>query len=322
MTTIRERIVTLFDRIIYGIFGYFVRRITVIEARNANDVFTRIAKLRREGFLISLDVMIEDVHNEDLVRRSLNFYRKLLARTCDDDHINIVIKPTSLGLHAHDDAQTSDIQFAKHLRELTLSPSIKRDRYGVFLTEIEIDAESTLSMERTFRVVTRLLNAFPRLHGLFRLALPMHIRDLTQWCKKYQLLEHPIRIVKGAGVYNEDPSTLVVEKEMLRRYEEYFTECLARKTHPFIATMHDEKLLRKILLSAANLGFTKQEFDIQMLYGLWVGLGRRLLREGYAVRIYVPIVLPWCKHASDGYVKRRIAMFRMLIWKYISSHKG
>jgi hypothetical protein len=235
---------------------------------------------------------------------------------------NIVVKPTSLGLALSGCSHDMGARiFGEYLRSLGGIIATSNLTHNGRHRAIEIDAESTKTMGLAYRTVATIRSAYPELERYFRMAIPMHIKMLPEMCDNYELLDHPVRIVKGAGVYNEDPALLVDRKTVIKRYEEYVLECLARKTHPFIATVHDEKLLRRVLQSAKDHGYEKGDFTIQMLYGLWSGLGRRLLAEGYAVCIYVPVVLPWCTNASDGYVERRVSMFRELAWKWCTGQR-
>lgn len=320
MLTFTERIMNLVDWVLSFVFYPIMRRIVVVSAKDAADAIARTRRLRAEGFLVSLDVMVEDVGDNGLIEHVQEFNDELLSLMEESDRGNIVIKPTSLGLDVSEHSRLqSDERFAKQLRSLLLAVSSRNKACKGAIVEIEIDAESTKTIERTFRVIAGITSESPELRDLLRIAVPMHLKELPNLCRTYGLLEHPIRIVKGAGVYREDPNALVDGKTVERRYKKYFIDCLERKKRPFIATMHDEKLLRRVLQSAHDHGIEKNEFVIQMLYGLWTGLGRRLLDEGYTVCVYVPIVLPWCKGASGGYIQRRISIFRTLFWKWLTT---
>lgn len=306
----------------YRLICTIVRRRVVVSAEHAHDVLLQTAPLRLRGFRVSIDLMVEDIPDIATVRRVGQFYRELLDVMSEEDLSHIVVKPTSLGLGLSEcSASTRGEIFGEHLRLLATSIAAECRKRGGRDRMIEIDAESTKTMDLAYGALAVLRNCHPKLGSYFRTAIPMHMKTLPEMCDKYELLDYPVRIVKGAGVYNEDPALLVDRETVIKRYEEYFLECLARNTHPFIATVHDEKLLRRVLQSAKDRGYEKKEFSIQMLYGLWSGLGRRLLAEGYTVCIYVPVVLPWCKSASEGYVERRVSMFRELAWKWCTLQK-
>jgi proline dehydrogenase len=68
-----------------------------------------------------------------------------------------------------------------------------------------------------------------------------------------------------------------------------------------IAT-HDERLIRLAKLLADQAGRERDSFEFQMLYGVRRELQRRLLAEGYRLRVYVPFGAEWYP-----YLVRRIA---------------
>lgn len=307
------------DAVAYRLLGGIMRKFVVVSANDARDVLAQTQELRDQGFQVSLDVMVEDIADPKMMERVAVFYHELVGQMTEHNRSNIVIKPTSLGLGL---TQVSPVQaeeqFGIQVRQL-LERMVAQDEVRVGVRQqIEIDVESTRTMEPAYRAIAKLRREHPLLAPYVRTAIPMHIKELPKLCAQYDLIGHPVRIVKGTGVYHEEPTLLVGSLEVLERYRHYALECLVGKTHPYIATMHDEKLLRQVLTEAHARGYGKDKFTIQMLYGLWTGLGRKLLAEGYTVCIYVPTVLPWCAHASDGYVRRRVSMFRELIWKWLT----
>lgn len=305
------------DRSLHFLFGWILRPIVVLFARDAQDALQRTRKLRAQGFLTSFDVMVEDVRDPKTLERVHSFYCELLRHMNGHDRGNIVLKPTSLGLDADTiDAERDKAQFLVRLRALLDMIGQRSVSHDLPTPQIEIDAESTKTLEHAFAAIATLRKESPEFTRHIRVALPMHILALPEYSEKYGLLEHPVRIVKGAGVYNEEARLLVDEATVKERYGKYLLLALSGRTHPYVATVRDKKLLRELLHRIEELGYKKEEFTIQMLYGLWTGLGRQLLREGYRVSVYIPIVLPWCARASDGYVLRRVRMFRLLLLKW------
>ena len=73
-----------------------------------------------------------------------------------------------------------------------------------------------------------------------------------------------------------------------------------RGNYPGIAT-HDERLIQAVETFTRERGIAKDRFEFQLLYGVRPELQRRLVDEGYRVRIYVPYGTHWA-----GYFYRRI----------------
>jgi proline dehydrogenase len=76
---------------------------------------------------------------------------------------------------------------------------------------------------------------------------------------------------------------------------------LERGVYPAIAT-HDGRLIRAVQRFAAERGIGPERFEFQMLYGVRPELQRRLVAEGWRLRIYVPYGTHWA-----GYFYRRIS---------------
>lgn len=319
MIKILQSVMSQIDLLLYRVLGVLIRQHVVLSVQNEEEVVKKIRKLQDDGFLVSLDIMVENIESKEDVEQVYKSYVRMILALNNESPANIIIKPTSLGitfLKSHNGS--AEKQFFNNAVSLARIIGAKNLLISSRKIELEIDAESTETLELGYQVIAQINKDHPHLSRLLRIALPMHIVNLRETCIQYNLLEFSVRIVKGAGVYDEAPDSLVDEKEVITRYEKYFLECLERKTKPYIATMRDEKLIRKVIESAEKSGYDKHEFVIQMLYGLWPGFGRKLIREGYLVSVYVPIVFPWCSSASDGYIKRRLKMFRSLIWKWIS----
>ena len=72
-------------------------------------------------------------------------------------------------------------------------------------------------------------------------------------------------------------------------------------TYHGIAT-HDPKMIAATIRCAAEKKVSKDEFEFQMLYGVRTDLQRRLVRDGFRVRIYIPYGRDWFP-----YFMRRLA---------------
>ena len=320
MSSFLENVLASFDRLLYVLFGRLICCRVVLSAIDELDVLTKTRELREEGFSTSFDLMLEDVHDDASIEKVAVFYQKLVRQMNASDKGNIVIKPTALGLDASRcSLESARTRFAKFLFAVTMAVQTKNIGLEYSPTQVEVDVESTRTMEDAFDAITLLRRQLPFHKELLRIAIPMHVKELPRLLERFRLLDFPVRIVKGAGVYGEPSHKLVPESEILERYEQYFIECLKKKQRPFIASMRDEKLIRKLLTKAELLGYKKDEFEIEMLYGLWTGLGRKLLKEGCRVTLYIPITLPWCADASSGYVRRRVSMFRKLACTFATS---
>ncbi len=71
--------------------------------------------------------------------------------------------------------------------------------------------------------------------------------------------------------------------------------------YPAIAT-HDERIIALIERFASDNGIARDHFEFQMLYGIRRDLQKRLVADGYRMRLYVPFGEAWFP-----YFMRRLA---------------
>jgi proline dehydrogenase len=109
-----------------------------------------------------------------------------------------------------------------------------------------------------------------------------------------------IRLCKGA--YKEPPEVAFPRKEDVDgNYVELMRMLLPSGIYHGIAT-HDPKMIAATIRCAAELKISKSDFEFQMLYGVRTDLQRRLVRDGFRVRIYIPYGQDWFP-----YFMRRLA---------------
>ena len=72
-------------------------------------------------------------------------------------------------------------------------------------------------------------------------------------------------------------------------------------TFPALGT-HDERLVSEALAYAKEKGIQAARFEFEMLYGIRRDLQKRVIKEGYRLRLYVPYGAAWYP-----YFMRRLA---------------
>jgi proline dehydrogenase len=65
---------------------------------------------------------------------------------------------------------------------------------------------------------------------------------------------------------------------------------------------HDEKIINQAKVFATSKNIPRDAFEFQMLYGIRRDLQRRLVREGWRMRVYIPFGTEWYP-----YFMRRLA---------------
>ena len=88
---------------------------------------------------------------------------------------------------------------------------------------------------------------------------------------------------------------------MDRNYVELMQLLLDQGHYPAIAT-HDEKIIEQTKAYVAKRRIASDCFEFQMLYGIRRDLQRKLVAQGYRLRLYVPFGKAWYP-----YLMRRLA---------------
>jgi proline dehydrogenase len=109
-----------------------------------------------------------------------------------------------------------------------------------------------------------------------------------------------IRLCKGA--YLEPPSVAYEHKaDVDRNYIHLMKKLLESGTYPALAT-HDEAIIAEAEKFVSAHQIPVSNFEFQMLYGIRRDLQKRLVAEGFRVRVYIPYGKAWYP-----YFMRRLA---------------
>ncbi len=165
---------------------------------------------------------------------------------------------------------------------------------GVF---VRIDMEDSPRVEATLRVYKALREeGFSQVGVVLQSYLYRTEKDLLD------LLPYRpnLRLVKGA--YRE-PKEVAFQDKRLVDAEYLHLGKLALREGLYVAfATHDPRILAEVRRYTEAMGIPKERFEFQFLYGVRPEEQRRLAREGYVVRAYVPYGSHWYP-----YLTRRIA---------------
>ena len=242
--------------------------------------------LAREGYFVSLDLLGENVSSAEEAGQSREHYLDLvehIAKSPFAGSINISIKLTALGLD-----QGNDV--AEHNYRDLVS---RAGKDGVF---VRADMEGSEYTDRTIEIVARVFKD----HKNTGTVLQSYLRRTDADIERLMATGMRLRLVKGA--YLEPEQVAFQEKTKVDdQYDRQARKLVARANYPAIAT-HDEFLINRLVSFAEQHEIPKERFEWQMLYGIRRDLQRKLLDQGYNVRVYVPYGKAWYP-----YFTRRLA---------------
>jgi proline dehydrogenase len=263
-------------------FRKVTRRFVAGEA--LEDELAVCARLQREGILSSLDHLGENVTSLAEAAASRDAYLEALDQIAARGLTSTIsLKLTQMGLDFSEEACLENVR------------ALVR-RAGTASTRIEIDMESTAYTDRTLRVVEKMADECGCIRAVIQAYLFRSAADIDH----LNQLGIPVRLCKGA--YHEPHSAAFAEKrEVDRNYLKLMKTLLDHGAYPALAT-HDEDIQNEAQRYRRERGIGADKFEFQMLYGIRRDLQRRLVSEGYRVRVYVPYGTAWYP-----YFMRRLA---------------
>ncbi len=200
-------------------------------------------------------------------------------------------------------------------RKLPATVSLKVTQFGVDLSEaaclenvvrlvekakvtgsrVEIDMESSRYTDRTLDIAEKAAQAGP-----VRCVIQAYLHRSAPDIERLNRLAIPVRLCKGA--YDE-PRTIAfpTKADVDSHYLHLMKKLLDEGAYPAIAT-HDPKMLDATVAYARARGVGPERFEFQMLYGIRRDLQRKLVAQGYRLRLYVPYGTAWYP-----YFMRRLA---------------
>lgn len=262
-----------------------------------DDALSKARQINDAGLRVSLDHLGEEVTDVASARKATADYLESLDRIADDGlDANISIKPTQLGL-AIDEALAL---------ESVLGLAEKAKEVG---TTVTIDMEDSRYTERTLALYEK---AQPR-SGNLGIAVQTYLHRTAADLDRLIPLGGHIRICKGAYVETEEIA-YQSKTDVDRAYAEELRVLMGSEVvRPAVAT-HDDSLIDL----AKDLGTAREGyFEFQMLYGVRSELQRRLVEEGFPVRVYLPFGSKWYP-----YLTRRLAERPANAWFFVRAAFG
>ncbi|HEV2213898.1 MAG TPA: proline dehydrogenase family protein, partial [Terracidiphilus sp.] len=199
---------------------------------------------------------------------------------------NISVKLTQMGL-ALEPALAGEIAESLATHAAATGNFLRIDMEDSSLTQVTID-------------IVRRLHAQPALRGHIGIVIQAYLFRSQNDVE--QLVADGIRIRLCKGAYKEPASVAFPQKaDVDANYIRLSCILLQSPIYHGLAT-HDEAMVNATIAYAAQHQIPKDHFEFQMLYGVRRDLQRRLVAEGFPVRVYIPFGREWYP-----YFMRRLA---------------
>ena len=251
------------------------------------DALRVCAQVNQQGMHVTLDSLGESVTTAEEAHCAADVYHQLIdqiaARKLDS---NISVKLTQMGL-------TQDPALAE---QIATDLTEHAHATGNF---VRIDMEDSGLTQVTLDIVRR-IHAQPQLRGSIGIVIQSYL--FRSQADIESLIADGIRVRLCKGAYKEPAEVAFPKKaDVDTNYIKLADMLLQSPIYHGLAT-HDEKMIAAAMSFAAQRGIDRSRFEFQMLFGVRRDLQRKLVAEGYNVRVYIPFGREWYP-----YFMRRLA---------------
>jgi proline dehydrogenase len=250
----------------------------------------RVAQaVNRAGMTVSVDNLGESVTNPDEARHSAKLYHQMLDEIALRGlKANISLKLTHMGLDI-DEALARELVTGLAVKAAATKPP----------NFVRVDMEGSAYTQRTLDFVHE-LHGKPGHQGCVGAVIQSYMRSAEEDVAK--LLAAGIRIRLCKGAYKE-PEEIAFQKksEVDANYVKLFKILLKSGVYHGLAT-HDENIINQAKAFAIQEKIPRDAFEFQMLYGIRRDLQKKLVKDGWGMRVYIPFGTEWYP-----YLMRRLA---------------
>jgi len=255
-----------------------------VPGETLDEAIAAARECNNQGMMVSLDYLGENVSSTADAQRARDAYLEIFERIAQEKlHANVSCKLTQLGLDL-------SVEFCEGL---VLSIVERAAAYENFL---RVDMEGSVYTQRTVELVKRVRARNPAVGTVIQSYLYRSAGDVAD------LLAYGCRIRLCKGAYKEPPEVAFPKKSNVdANYVHLMQLLLPSGVYHGIAT-HDPAMIAATIRFAAANKISKDNFEFQMLYGVRTDLQRRLVADGFRLRIYIPYGRDWFP-----YFMRRLA---------------
>lgn len=249
-----------------------------------------------KGLTVSVDNLGENVTNPEEARTSAQLYHQLLDQIAIRQlNANISLKLTHMGLDV-DEKLAHELVFGLVAKAASIRPR----------SFVRVDMEGSTYTQRTLDFIHE-LHRVPGHEGAVGAVIQSYMRRAEDDVAR--LLAEGIRIRLCKGAYKEPEEIAFQQKSQVdANYVKLMKILMTSGVYHGLAT-HDEKIIKLAEAFAAQENISRDAFEFQMLYGIRRDLQRRLVREGWRVRVYIPFGTEWYP-----YFMRRLAERPANLW--------
>ncbi|HEY2361593.1 MAG TPA: proline dehydrogenase family protein [Candidatus Angelobacter sp.] len=260
-----------------------------VAGTQVEDALRVTQAVNQAGMTVSVDNLGESVTNPDEAKHSAQLYHQMLDEIAARGlKANISLKLTHMGLDV-DASLAHELVTGLVAKAAGMKP----------VNFVRMDMEGSAYTQRTLDFVHE-LHRQPGNQGCVGAVVQSYMRSAE--IDVANLLAAGIRIRLCKGAYKE-PEEIAFQKksEVDNNYVKLFKVLLKSGVYHGLAT-HDENIIIQAKAFAIQEKIPRESFEFQMLYGIRRDLQKKLVKDGWGMRVYIPFGTEWYP-----YLMRRLA---------------
>jgi proline dehydrogenase len=244
------------------------------------DAVRATQAVNRASMSVTIDNLGENVTNPNEARHSAQLYHQILdAIATHRLNANISLKLTHMGLDV-------DEKLARDIVSGLVAKAASMDPPGF----VRVDMEGSPYTQRTLSFVHELHRMQENANSVGTVIQAYLKRSESDIAS---LLAEGIRIRLCKGAYKESADiAFPVKADVDANYVKLMKILMKSGIYHGLAT-HDESIIHQAQAFAISERLSRDSFEFQMLYGIRRDLQRKLARDGWRVRIYIPFGSEW-----------------------------
>ena len=266
---------------------WVVRRVAkrYVAGETLADAMAAVTRLNADGCAATVDLLGEFITREAEADVTRDGYLEMLAAIAGKKlNCNVSVKLTAFGLLLDRD------RCFLRVREVVEAAK----RYGNF---VRIDMEDSPCTDRTIGIYCQL-----RAEGFENVGLVLQacLKRTAEDIRAMAPLLPSFRLCKGIYI---EPETIAYRglEPVRSNYRQLLAAMFATSVKRVAIATHDHVLVEYAQNLIREQRIPRERYEFQMLLGVTEQLRQKLIREGEAVRVYVPFGKDW-----HGYCTRRL----------------
>ena len=244
-----------------------------------------VRALNEAGMSATLDYLGESVSSREEATAAADVYLRLIDRIAAEElDANVSLKLTQMG-------QDIDEAFLRDNLRRVLDRAREKEMF------VRFDMESSTYTQRTLDFFRSIWDEG---HTNVGVVIQSYLYRSEDDIRALNELGARVRLCKGA--YKEPESVAFPRKsDVDANFVRLMKLLLTEGAYTGLAT-HDERMIQATKDFATEKGIPASDYEFQMLYGVRRDVHRKLVADGYQLRIYVPFGEAWYP-----YFMRRLA---------------